>query len=103
MRRVDVYSYLGEGEALVPILRANVDALPGEYDPPARLARLLLKLKRPDEALAPAQVALSRVQGPRTANLLKLMVEVQTARGDAAGLADAQARLAAFEQAKAAP
>jgi hypothetical protein len=31
------------------------------------------------------------------------MVEVQTARGDAAGLADAQARLAAFEQAKAAP
>jgi len=103
MRRVDVYTYLGEGEALVPVLRANVDALPGEYDPPARLARLLLKLKRADEALAPAQAALSRVQGPRTANLLKLLIEVQTARGDAPGLAEAQARLAAFEQAKAAP
>jgi len=104
MRRVDVYTYLGEGDALVPLLRANVDALPGEYDPPARLARLLLKLKRNDEALAPAQAALARVQGPRTANVLKLLIEVQTARGDAAGLAEAQARLAAFEQAsKAAP
>lgn len=99
MARVDVYTYLGQGEALVAPLQANVDALPTEYDPPYRLAQLLMKLGRPDDARKAAEAALARVQGPRTARALKLLIDVHTARKDAAAVAEIQAKLTAFEQA----
>ena len=98
MSLVEVYTFLGEGEALIPSLQANVDALPLEYDPPYRLAQLHLKLKRLDDARKAAEAAVARVQGPRTARALALLLEVHKARGDAAAMAETQARLTAFQQ-----
>jgi thiol-disulfide isomerase/thioredoxin len=95
MALVDVYTFLGRGEALVPRLTANVAALPGEYDPPYRLAQLHLALKQPDAARAPAEQALARVQGPRTVRVLELLRKVHLARGDAAAVSAIDARLAA--------
>lgn len=89
--RAEVHVFLGEGEALVPELRRSAEALPDQYDPPYRLAWLLLKLGRPDEALPPAERAAALAYGPRKGRILSLLADVHAARGDIA------ARRAALE------
>ena len=50
-----MYVFLDLGEQLLPELIASEKALPGNYDPPYRLALLFFQLKRFDQALAAAQ------------------------------------------------
>ena len=80
--RVEVYTYLGIPEALVADLEANILALPDEYDPPYRLAWLLLKNERPKEALAPAERSLALVYGPRKGRVFGLVADIYLALGD---------------------
>ena len=78
----EVAGYLGRGAELVPLLQANTAELPTEYDPPYRLAGVLLKLGRHDEALAAARQAEAHVYGPRKARVLALIAGIHEARGD---------------------
>lgn len=76
--RAEVYVYLGLGEQLLPVLEASVEALPGHYDPPYRLAWVLHQLGRPAEALTHAQTARTLVEGPRRARVDALIADIQT-------------------------
>lgn len=82
--RAEVHAFLGEPAKLLPELEALVRALPDEYDPPYRLAWLRLDAGQLDGARAAAKDALGKVYGPRTARVWRLLVEIETARGDAA-------------------
>jgi thiol-disulfide isomerase/thioredoxin len=82
--RAEVHVHLGEGEALVPDLRRLAADLPDQYDPPYRLAWVLLKLDRLDEARDAARRAAELAYGPRKGRVLKLLADVHAARGDAA-------------------
>ncbi len=86
----EVYVYLGKGAELVPALEKMENDLPNQYDPPARLAWVLLQLGKPDDALAHAQKAYKLVYGPRKARIAGLIADIQHARGDKA--AEIQAR-----------
>lgn len=82
--RAEVYAFLGEPAALVPALEASTRALPGEYDPPHRLAWVRLKAGDAEGARAAATQALARVYGPRTVRVWQLLAEIEAARGDRA-------------------
>lgn len=96
--RAEVHVFLGEAEALLPDLEASVKALPQEYDPPYRLAWVLLELGRADAAVAPAEQALGLVYGPRKRRVLTLLAGIHEARGDAAARAKAYESLLAHEE-----
>ncbi|MFH1807441.1 MAG: thioredoxin family protein [Pseudomonadota bacterium] len=83
--RAEVYVYLGEGRALVDELTLSTEALPEDYDPPYRLAWVLLQVGDADKALGPAQRAADLAYGPRKARILRLLAEVHRARGDVDG------------------
>ena len=51
-------------------LAASERDLPGDYNPPARLAILFRELGRMDEALAASDRALAKVYGPRKLTVL---------------------------------
>lgn len=57
---------------------------PGDYNPPARLARVLVETKRLDEADEAADRAIARVYGPRATRVLALKADIAKARGDRA-------------------
>jgi thioredoxin-like negative regulator of GroEL len=78
----EVYSYLGIPGELVGVLERSVAALPDQYDPPYRLAWVLLQAQRPDEALVQARKALDLVYGPRKARVQGLIADIHRARGD---------------------
>ncbi|MBC8070574.1 MAG: thioredoxin family protein, partial [Deltaproteobacteria bacterium] len=50
--RAEVYGYLDREAELVPALEQSVKDMPKEYDPPYRLAWLLLEAGKPDDARA---------------------------------------------------
>lgn len=77
----EVYAFLGEAEALVPALEANMKALPKAYDPPYRLAWVLLKAGRPEKARGHAERALRLVYGPRKARVYDLLADIEAAAG----------------------
>lgn len=81
----EVYTFLGEPAALVPTLEAAVKALPEEYDPPYRLAWVLLQAGRADAAAAPAESAAALAYGPRKVRVLELLARIHAERGDEAG------------------
>ena len=74
--RAEVYAWLGQPEALVPALRAQVAALPDQYDPAYRLAWLLHQATRDEEALPVARRALELAYGPRRARIQALIQEL---------------------------
>jgi thiol-disulfide isomerase/thioredoxin len=96
--RAEVHVFLGEAAALVPDLEASVKALPDAYDPPYRLAWVLLELGRADDAVGPAEQALRLVYGPRKRRVLTLLAGIHEARGDAAARAKAYESLLAHEE-----
>lgn len=63
-------------------LLASEHADPDDYNPPARLAEVYLRLGRLDEALAACNRALEKVYGPRKARVLNLQGEIFRARGE---------------------
>ena len=86
----EVYAFLGRPQAFVPVLKRSMEALPDAYDPPYRLAWLLLKAGQAEEALAPAQRALGLVYGPRKARAFDLIASIQKARGNQQGELEAR-------------
>jgi tetratricopeptide (TPR) repeat protein len=77
---------LGEPERALPMLASSEREFPSDYNPPARIARVYLELKRYDEALAAANRALGRGYGPRKVRLYTLKADVLRGKGDAAAL-----------------
>lgn len=82
--RAEVYAFLGRPADLIPALEKSTADLPNEYDPPYRLAWVLLKSGKAKEALAPAQKALSKVYGPRKARVQTVVADIYKALGDSA-------------------
>lgn len=83
--REEVYVYLGQGEQLVDELTRLTKQLPDNYDPPYRLAWLLNKIGKSDEALVYANDALGKIYGPRKIRAWQLLASVQAGRDDVDG------------------
>jgi thioredoxin-like negative regulator of GroEL len=84
-QRGDVYVYLGRALDIIPALEASARALPDDYDPPYRLAWVLLQAKQPDEAKIWIDRAAQLAYGPRKARVLSLAADIAKARGDRDG------------------
>lgn len=75
---------LGRGDEAVALFTQRSAQLAGNYEPQARLASTLFKLKRFDEAQAAATRAVSLAYGTRRLRYLSLLADIEDARGDAA-------------------
>jgi tetratricopeptide (TPR) repeat protein len=75
---------VGDPARVLPALLASERDLPGEYVPPTNLGVLYLELGRPKDALAAAERALARAQGPRRIRVLFLKAQAEEAGGDRA-------------------
>jgi tetratricopeptide (TPR) repeat protein len=79
--RLSAYLELGEPERAIPMLEASERALPGDYNPPARLALAWKAMGRWDEALAASDRALDLAYGPRRVGLLLNRADILVAKG----------------------
>ena len=80
--RMETYLYLGEAAKAEKLLAAREKEMPGDYNPPARLARVLLEEKRAPEAEAAVDRALALMpQGPRKVGILGLKAKILAAQG----------------------
>jgi len=70
--------------ALGPIQKSEHE-LPGDYNPPARLATIYRELGRYEDALAASDRALKHVYGPRKITVLDGRATIYQKKGDAAG------------------
>jgi hypothetical protein len=80
--RLSAYIALEEAERAIPMLEASERDLPGDYNPPARLAVAYRELKRYDEALAASSRALSKAYGPRKLGILQNRAEILARMGN---------------------
>lgn len=87
--RVEAALTLGDPARALPALAASEAALPGDFDPPYRAARVLVELHRLEEARAAAARALARAYGGRKLAVWRLAARVEREAGDRA----AEARL----------
>ncbi|MDB4942373.1 MAG: Chromosome partition protein smc, partial [Labilithrix sp.] len=83
--RLNAYLAAGEPARAVPMLLQSERDFPADYNPPARLARAYLEMKRLDDAEAAFQRAATKVYGPRSLRIFLLGADIARARGDAAG------------------
>jgi tetratricopeptide (TPR) repeat protein len=81
--RLSAYLELGQPERAVTMLERSERELPGDYNPPARLAVAYLRLEKLDAALAASDRALAKVNGPRRVQVLVVRSNVLAAKGDA--------------------
>jgi tetratricopeptide (TPR) repeat protein len=84
--RTDTYLALGEPRKAEEMLSAREKQMPADYNPPARLARVLLVEKK----LEPAEAAVDRAlalmtQGPRRIGILALKARILEAQGKPRG------------------
>ncbi len=82
--RLVAYRAAGQIEKAIPMLEQSEKDFPEDYNPPARLALVYLRLQRYDEAQAASDRALTRVYGPRRVRVLEVQADIYAARGDAA-------------------
>lgn len=82
--RAEVYTYLGEPEALLPDLVELAESLPDQYDPPYRAAWLALRAGELDEAASWAERSRELAYGPRKSRVLELLAEIHREAGDEA-------------------
>jgi len=87
--RLSAYMELQQPERAIPMLQASEKGLPGDYNPPSRLAVAYLTMKKPDEALAASNRALPKVSGPRRVRVLQTRADIFAAKGDAAAAREA--------------
>jgi tetratricopeptide (TPR) repeat protein len=73
------------GRALAP-LTLSEQQLPGDYNPPARLALIYRELGRYDDALAASSRALEKIYGPRKLTVLDARATIYEKKGDKAGV-----------------
>jgi tetratricopeptide (TPR) repeat protein len=79
--RMSAAMTLGDPMRAVPALEQSEKDLPGDYNPPARLAVLYRMLGRLDDALAANDRALAKVQGARRLRVLSDRSAILDARG----------------------
>ncbi len=80
--RTESYLYLGELGKAEKLLSGREKELPNDYNPPARLARVLLEQKRAPEAEAAVNRALALMtEGPRKVGILGLKARILGAQG----------------------
>ena len=87
--RAEVYVYLGRPMDLVPALEKSAADLPDQYDPAYRLAWVLSKAGKLDDAQAWADQAASRAYGKRRVHMMELAADIAGRRGDAKAERDA--------------
>jgi tetratricopeptide (TPR) repeat protein len=80
--RLNAFEAAGQIERAIPMLEKSAQAFPDDYNPPARLAYVYLKLKRYDEALAASDAALGKVYGPRKIRVWLVRADIYRAKGD---------------------
>lgn len=83
--RLGAYLALGQPERAVPMLLESERDFPEDYNPPARLAKAYLEMKKLDDAAAAVDRARTRVYGPRVMRVLAMAADIAKARGDKAG------------------
>ena len=74
----------GEPARVLPALLRSERDLPHEFVPPTNLGVLYLEVGRPKDALAAAERALARAEGPRRIRVLVLKAQAEDALGDRA-------------------
>lgn len=79
--RLDSYRRLKRYAAAEAMLLGSLKALPGDYNPPARLARLYHDMGRLDAALAQINQALALCAGPRRIGMYELRASIQHGLG----------------------
>ena len=96
--RLSAYLKLGEPERAIPMLEASERDLPGDYNPPARLALAYKAMKEWDKALAASTRALDHVYGPRKITVLNARADIHVGRGDTAAARQTLQDALAFAQ-----
>jgi tetratricopeptide (TPR) repeat protein len=74
--RMLAYEAVGTPEKAVAALAQSERDFPNDYNPPARLAGVYLRMGRLDEALSAVERAESKVYGPRTLRVLALKADI---------------------------
>lgn len=82
--RLSAFDAAGQIEKAIPMLEKSAREFPEDYNPPARLALVYLKLKRYDEALAASDQALAKVYGPRKLRVFAVRADIYKAMGNEA-------------------
>ncbi|MEM6787039.1 MAG: thioredoxin family protein [Myxococcota bacterium] len=77
--RMNTYVHLKRVEEAIALLTRRAEQLPDRYEPPARLAQLLMKIDRPAEARAPLQRAIALSYGPRQLKYLHRRIDLEHA------------------------
>jgi thioredoxin-like negative regulator of GroEL len=90
--RLSAFIALGEPARAIPFLERSEKDFPDDYNPPARLGRAYLEMKRLDDADRAADRAIARVYGPRAMRVFGLKADIAKARGDRAAEASALER-----------
>ena len=80
--RMSAAMVLGEPQRVIPALEQSERDLPGDYNPPARLANLYRQTGRLDDALAASTRALMKVQGGRRLRVMSERADLLVARGE---------------------
>jgi thioredoxin-like negative regulator of GroEL len=83
--RLNAFLALEEPAHAIPMLQQSEQDFPDDYNPPFRLARVYLEMKRLDEASRAIERAIVRVYGPRAMRVFGLKADIAKARGDKAG------------------
>jgi thiol-disulfide isomerase/thioredoxin len=80
--RTETYLYLKQPEKAEQLLAGREKEMPEDYNPPARLARVLLEEKKLPQAEAAVDRALSRMdRGQRRVGILRLKADILKAQG----------------------
>ena len=82
--RLSAYLEIGEPQRALPMLEASERDLPGDYNPPARLAVAYREMKDYGRALAASDRALAKAYGPRRLGILRTRARIQAESGDRA-------------------
>jgi len=97
--RLSAYLQLRQPERAIPMLEQSERDLPGDYNPPARLATAYKALQRWDEALAASDRAMALAYGPRKLLLYDTRADIYRGRGDLEGARRTLREAIAFAQA----
>jgi tetratricopeptide (TPR) repeat protein len=96
--RMTAYLELGEPAKAVAMLQASAKDLPGDYNPPNRLARVYASMKRWDEALAASQKAASLATGRAKLRVLSARAGLMQDMGDVPAAAAAYDEALAYAE-----
>jgi tetratricopeptide (TPR) repeat protein len=83
--RMLAYIALGDPARALPMLADSEKDFPKDYNPPARMAKVYLDLRRYDEGVAAIGRAMKLAYGPRKMRFFLLKADLLAAQGDKAG------------------